>query len=372
MSKKYLITLKPQGAFYFGGEYSFSAKDDKTDSLASYIVESNRFPQQTSLLGMLRFWLLRNDSDAFDCSINRIINKEAAEKIIGSKSFSAKENRTFGKILKVGTCQIKKGNDEFLLPMPLDFELDVDFEKALTVSYNDSEKTLPKIFKKGTKDEYTGKDPIDSKFYSTKEQSKVEYKDVFKEDRRVGIERDHKTGKVDGENLYKQIFYRLNDDYSFVFEAEFDDSTTLPENNQLVELGGDSSKFILSYEEMNGESKMVFGDKVKLPSGDKSKVVLLSDALIDNDNSIFSITEITPMRFLETQVNENGKYYRFSNKEEEKDKEEKVIKKSNRYSLYKRGSVFYFNTEDEINAFAKNNKKENFKQIGYNNFQIIK
>ena len=369
MSKKYLITLKPQGAFYFGGEYSFGT-GDKTDSLASYIVESNYFPQQTSLLGMLRFWLLRNDSVAFDCSINRIINKEVAEKIIGSKSFSAKENRTFGKILKVGTCQIKKGNDEFLLPMPLDFELDVDFRKALTVSYNDIEKKMPKIQKKGTDDEYTGKNPIYSKLYSTKKQSPVEYEEVFTEDRRVGIERDHKTGKVDDGNLYKQIFYRLNEDCSFVFEAEFDDSTVLPENNQLVELGGDSSKFILSYEEIKDETKMEYGNEVKLPSGDKTKVVLLSDAFIDNDNSIFSITEITPMRFLETLVKENGKYHRLTNKEVQ-DKEDKLIKKSDRYSLYKRGSVFYFD-EKQATAFIENNKKENFKQIGYNNFQIIK
>ncbi|MEI6411943.1 MAG: hypothetical protein WCR52_21305, partial [Bacteroidota bacterium] len=56
-TKIWHIRLIPAGQFYFGGERNFSF-GEKEDS-SNYLVKSNYFPQQTGLLGMLRFVLLR-------------------------------------------------------------------------------------------------------------------------------------------------------------------------------------------------------------------------------------------------------------------------------------------------------------------------
>ena len=67
---KYIIKLIPTGRFFFGGDMTFTiGKQKETDKskgekdsyqiyneeFSSYIISSLKFPQQTSLLGMLRF-----------------------------------------------------------------------------------------------------------------------------------------------------------------------------------------------------------------------------------------------------------------------------------------------------------------------------
>ena len=61
---KYQITLTPIDKCCFGGDMTFmvgNKEDDEfNEKFSSYIIRSSLFPQQTSLLGMLRFFVLRN------------------------------------------------------------------------------------------------------------------------------------------------------------------------------------------------------------------------------------------------------------------------------------------------------------------------
>ncbi|MFK1829260.1 type III-B CRISPR module-associated Cmr3 family protein [Bacteroides fragilis] len=54
MNRHYLITLTPMDWFFFGGERTLD--DGKS---ADYISHSNKFPQQSALLGMIRYQLLK-------------------------------------------------------------------------------------------------------------------------------------------------------------------------------------------------------------------------------------------------------------------------------------------------------------------------
>ncbi|WP_431430010.1 type III-B CRISPR module-associated Cmr3 family protein [Bacteroides hominis] len=54
MNRHYLITLTPMDWFFFGGERTLD--DGKS---ADYISYSNKFPQQSALLGMIRYQLLK-------------------------------------------------------------------------------------------------------------------------------------------------------------------------------------------------------------------------------------------------------------------------------------------------------------------------
>lgn len=243
------------GSYYFGGERSFKMGEKNESQLSSYIVESNLFPQQTSLLGMLRFWVLRNDPGAFNVETNKIEDKNKAVDIIGASSFCADNENTFGKIKSIDFCFLQNKEGDIILPTPLDYNLEVDFSKATPAIYNGKKKTLPiiKYIEKEDKDGekvefYTPKEGLEKKYIGSHGQLFTE-DEIFIKDQRIGIDIDRniETGETKKNALYKQVFYRLADGFRFAFVAEFKDGDSLPPNGQIVELGGDSSKFILNH-----------------------------------------------------------------------------------------------------------------------------
>lgn len=68
---KYLVKLMPLGKFFFGGDMTFKIGNKET-AFSSYIIHSFTTPQQTSILGMMRFLILSNNDEAFNIKENRI------------------------------------------------------------------------------------------------------------------------------------------------------------------------------------------------------------------------------------------------------------------------------------------------------------
>lgn len=332
---KYKITLTPTGRFFFGGDQRFQIGDTKDESFDSYIIGSRKFPQQTSLLGMLRFLILSN-SDAFNISEQIIMDKDAASKLIGPASFSnsGKENN-FGAIKKIGPCGLCKNNGDILFPA----------QKFII------EGGLADIDKECTN--YSAKNGIAVTFSGIKED------EIFREDKRMGINRDIATGKADEDDgLYKQIFYRLADGYSFAFETEVNKSVNLENyDKQLVSVGGDNSQFIIGINSIND-----FQSEDTNENG--SIIILLSDAYIPDNvkDNCFAISDIVPFKCMQTEVKTHeGSYNR--------------LKKNWNYSeklyLYKAGSIFFFENENQFKKFKEEiDKHEDFRQIGYNHYQV--
>lgn len=343
---KYLITLTPAGKFFFGGDMTFSVEGDgkHNEDFSSYIIESNKFPQQTSLLGMLRFLILRNDGIAFDDATQKIKDKGRAKELIGGESFSVKESHTensFGKIGSLSFCFLRKdGSNYFQLPLDNGMQVTFGNQKGYL---NGIEVSIPDIpdydSKKGTEHRYS--DGVTT----------FEEDDIFEKDQRIGINRDIKNGKTEDDALFKQISYRLKENFCFAFTAEVDTDLTAY-NKQIVSMGGDSSQFIFHAEKTECEPKLPLSDKI----------VLSSPAYLTQDEyskACFAITETVAFRFLETSVNTES--YNVLNKN---------ITRSNKYNLYATGSVFYFNDDAKKDDFkeALEGKKE-FRQIGYNQYQ---
>ena len=115
---KYQITLTPIDRFFFGGDMTFQVgkdeKDDFNERYSSYIIRSLMYPQQTSLLGMLRFLILRNaGEDVF--KDGKIVDKSKAKALIGGKSFSVNsghEENDFGMIKSLTHIRIGNFHDE--------------------------------------------------------------------------------------------------------------------------------------------------------------------------------------------------------------------------------------------------------------------
>lgn len=378
---KYQITLTPVDKFFFGGDMTFKVGKDEKDPFneqySSYIIESSLFPQQTSLLGMLRFLILRNaGKEVF--AYGRIVDKDAAKTLIGGKSFSVNkkhEKNKFGKILGISHTRILMtvdGQAKELEFAPLFKE--VEFKKETDGMYGLTEISIPTI----AKEEYDAKNGLN--VWLTDGCNYYDPEKIFVEDRRIGINRDISTGKTDDDALFKQISYRFSNKeqkvdenqnkvieeeakkkdakYSFIFDAEIEDDVPIENyNGQMVSVGGDNSQFII------GIKKKTASDcRIKSVA---NAIYLLSPTFLIKEEVLkakFAITNVIPFRFLQSNMDTANSYHILS----------KELTRSCKYELYAPGSVFYFDDDDKTQKadFAKIiESKEEFRQIGYNAFQ---
>ena len=385
---KYLIKLKPIGKYFFGGDMTFEVGDksnkDYNSKYSSYIIVSNKFPQQTSLLGMLRYLLLTKSPEVFSLVKNQITNKSDAANVIGQASFSVmpdhkldeKQDSRFGKIVSIGPCfllhEYSKEDglvEEYFLSAPKDYQLIISFENSLKAYYNGNALKVPSIHKV-KKEQLDGEENIEIVKYSSKVEfdtiyikgsgSAIKGDDIFIKDTRIGINKSYE-GKTshDDKGYYKQISYRLIDGFSFAFVAEVDFDLSECQN-EIVSLGADGSEFSLSASLISNKYKTPhYPDGLTLLEG-AYRVILLSDSLLDYEDikkACFNISESIPFRFLETDVKcENYNVLGGKVKRSEK-----------KYYLYEKGSVFYFESEASANEFVELVEgKEEFHQIGYN------
>ncbi len=121
---RYKITLEPIDWFFFGGEQTFD-----NGVTQSFIARSNRMPQQTTLLGMVRYQLLKK----------KLLlplthdNKTQADALIGPSSFDIGQcNATFGKIKSLSPVFIQRGRQR-LVPVPLNYGYDCAFDNGTRV-----------------------------------------------------------------------------------------------------------------------------------------------------------------------------------------------------------------------------------------------
>lgn len=344
-----MITLTPTGSFFFGGDMAFSVNGKETE-FTSYIIKSSRFPQQTSLLGMLRFLILRNNEEAFNSASQEICNKDKAKELIGDRSFMVTGNiGNYGVIDNIGPCflQVEKDNQWIDLKInPKDKCFDIDFSKCSKAVVNGQEVDIPDM----------NYDP--KKYYPTTYQDgekTVEEDDIFKEDISNGINRDIYTGKVDDNSLFKRISYKMNG-YRFAFYADITMNGFEKHDNQLVTVGGDNSQFVVGIEKCENK---------KEETGKGKRVVLLSPAYLsaeDINGVRYAITDTIPFKCMETKTDTVKSY----------NKRNLLYGYSKKYSLYVPGSVFFFKEEKDAEAFrVKLESHANFYQIGYNHYQII-
>lgn len=343
---KYLITLSPTGKFFFGGEMTFQVGADKdsdfNNEFSSYIIKSNRFPQQTSLLGMLRFLILSNAGEPV-FKDNRIVDKGKAAERIGKESFKMTEShkrRNYGYINNISPCFLMNGDNRVNAPA---LGEEYDFCMTDEIAFiNGRTVRIPKS-------DFNAKNGMEDAFEC-----------YFVEDRRMGINKDYEGKKrADNEEkaLYKQINYRFNKDFprlKFAFYADVDSKLDLAlYDGQLVSLGADSSMFVV------GISK---AEEPEVKEESNNEVILLSPAYLESENLKdvdYAITQQIPFRCLSTNLDTEN-YNRLNGN----------VVRSEKLNLYATGSRFFFRSEDKKKAFMeKLSSYEEFVQIGYNTFK---
>lgn len=394
---KYKITLTPVDKFFFGGDMTFQVGRDEKDSFnarySSYIIESSRFPQQTSLLGMLRFLILSNAGKSV-FSNNRIQDKKAATTLIGARGFRTTNAHTandFGKIKNISRVRVLRGDVELdFAPLygSINFSkkametmtngtYNLGFLKVPNLKYNSKEGLEMLMMPMSEMDSFfihfnqiveRRKEEMNNNIHFIVS-SPYSMTDIFTKDRRIGISRSIDSGKTDDGALFKQISYRFNNkeaNHCFVFDAEVDDfdngENLTKYDGQIVSLGGDNSQFVIGIEDYKTLSIEDYSNSLA--------ITLLSPTFLTRDeirnNSTFAVTQLMSFCFLtdkkDNKEDDDRSYHILNSK----------LMRSERYELYAPGTVFYFENNEKKNEFIKALKsKAEFRQIGYNEYKII-
>lgn len=187
---EYLIQLTPNDNFFFG-----TGKEFGTDN-QNYFVVSGYFPQQTSLLGMLRYQLLcKADEKIF--KNNKIKDKTKASELIGKMSFTKGEKQNFGAIKSLSPVFLMK-NEKKVFPLNREYQKEDDWQMreisadlSLLEDY-EAKKGLPQLWSDG-KNIYT-------------------IEDIFEERTQIGIKKNYE-GKSEENAFYQQTYRTLKDDF---------------------------------------------------------------------------------------------------------------------------------------------------------------
>jgi len=397
-STKYLIRLKPVGKYFFGGERTFGS--DNTN----YLVRSRYFPQQTALLGLLRYQILKEKG--WLSSANKPVPPEAAG-FIGKHSFKLNNNaaNAFGKIDSLSHLFLLKNGKERYEIAPRDVCIrnlheDKKDDKEVPFKINNENK-IP-LLEQDAGDDKLGFSPKDYHtenitdgeklipFENTGEKDgKPKYDSPFIEHHQVGIlKRKNQAPKdnrdedktADEKGFYKQYFYTLHDAYEFAFVAELNEDILTENKGTIVNFGGQRSRFRMTIEKVNQAPKAV---EFKNENPDYDKIMLLSDAYISPeiyDDCVLALTETQEFRCIVSSVTATTDYNNvprennasennnISSNKEVKKQDKTKLRKSAKLNLLKKGSVFYCE-KDKANAITDELKKhEDFRQIGYNQF----
>lgn len=337
-SKTYFVEIKPTGYYFFGNERTFNTtkKDKYEKEITNYFAQSNALPQQTAILGMLRYALLVITNE-----LNAVQSDK--EKTIGEFAFNGKHTESYGFIKSISPLVIAKQNIEnksfkFLLPAPFTKqESSIEYKTSAYKSFTNNAKTLSAVLEN-----------FDYKKFNTDlhwsyDNGTIE-KDIFKELTKVGV---RKKSTEDG--FYKQTFYGLKNNFSFGVWLTLTESAAIDLNKPLlVPFGADQGLFKITFHDSIDN---IFEQKQETTN----TILLLSDALIDKDffdDVDFGINDFTDFRYIQSRSSD---YYNPN--------------KSGKLDLLKRGSVLFTNNAKTISE--KLRAKTAYRNIGYNYFKFI-
>lgn len=347
----YKFKLTPVGNFFFGTERTFGEGTN-----TNYLAKSSYFPQQTSVLGMLRFEFLKQNGQI------PITDKEKAEKLIGKDSFNSKNVRDFGQILRLSPLFVQSDSEVFYHSArhkPLISEEKKEFGELMfqnsgQVAYSfglKDNKVGSNEITKPILENFNHKTWYKDYFQSFNSSNRLLFKDVFNEHSQIGI-----TKKYDGEDknqaFFKKTSYSLKKGLSFGFWLELKEPIAWQKT--MVFMGAERSTFLLEIEKKDSQW---YDSELSIRKTENNTIVLLSDAFLDKSiyqHQFFAMTSLVDFRNFESNLSSNFN---------------KVLSKTNRkLNLVKKGSVLF---PADFNETVKALQNEIFTKIGYNAYMTI-
>jgi len=316
---RYLVTLKPLEPFMFGGDQTFGSLGDK--EAGSYMVKSRQFPQQTTLLGMLKRELMTQAGILTRKRKGEWVDKGKkvdAINLVGYEKFNmlANEEQDLGAINTLSPLFLMHNNQRYIKKVDSD-----------SFPYAD-----------GKLEGYDPKKDIYDNFVSLDGGDKKTSDDFFQAVEQTG----NKKGGEEN-SLFKKTSYQLKNNAMFAFYLDVD----VELKDSIVSLGADGSKF---------KMKVRQSDEVLAYQDKNGYLTLLSDSYIP-----LSIKEYCNFAIISEISHRN-----LTNKKTATQKYKTIFEKSQTLYLYEKGSVF-LKPSDKLIAILNN---KNLQQIGYNIYTI--
>lgn len=374
-----MLTLTPLSQFFFGGE-GFSAREEK----AFYLQKSNAFPQQTALLGLIRYQLLQQTgAPIWDRLRSRINDQAKAALIIGARSFDPDEDpakgiQTFGKIEALSPVYLVNGEGKQFLPYP---KVSQWGEQEKT--FRDPQRSTSQVGRRlltgepvqnplPTFDGYDPKLGFEWGFKALKDPQWLKYSDVYEEmDAQVGINKPHtlphrrEETQAEQEGFFKMTYCRFKSGFSFGVDVRLEKGAGL-KTQPMVNLGKEQSAFRMKVS-LPGQPSFWQEPIPELLPGQclwltaPSKV----DASIIHRCCSGMIGRQASFRSMVSEVKEAYNY--FGNPRMKHRKQQPII--SGRYNLLDRGTMLWLREDldtADIQAFRQAFSDLAFQSIGYN------
>lgn len=345
---KFKITLKPIGPYFFGTERGYGENNK-----VSYFATSRKYPQQTTLLGMLRYRLLEMHGWLNDGKGNWGGSSfDDRKALIGPRSFKpdrAANRVDYGCIKRIGPVWLEQ-NGELLLPGNLD--------RGYSYQNHGGTVTLGGFdYKNSTQAHLT-----------TASAKLDDQQPIFLRTERVGITKGRDDG--DEKAFYKQENWQLAANTEFVFYTDLDEMegkkladfvTKIP----TVKMGGENSRFrmiMIQADAPSGNDWTTYRTET-----DYDRLVCLSDTWLPYETQqefAYGVFEPTFFRNIVTS-SEKTKNFWVHPKKDRTD----APHKSGGYHLLRRGSVLYAPSErleELIEQILE--QTAGWQQIGYNHF----
>jgi len=344
-TKKYFIKLTPAGYYFFGGENTFNTnrKDKYNQEVTNYFAISQKLPQQTALLGLLRHTLLT--------LYGRLDHSwEEKKPLIGAKGFGL-DRLDAGLIKAISPiCLVNQIDKQkpYAFYVPAGYDEQAYSKETLKYSRSKEPAYINAITPETP--EITGLDYKEdiSLLWSKHDKPEVRIleKKIFKEVIKVGVDR-HEVEDA----FYKQKLYGLHKNWSFGLWVALDEDIDKEKlKTTFMPFGADQGVFKIEFRYDIGS---IFEPKDE--GSLKNKLTLLSDTWVEKslwDKVDFGISGWKSFRFINSK----------------KEKHYRQVDKSAKYRLLKRGTILYSTdmavVEDEIN------KHKAMKEIGYNYYKI--
>lgn len=350
---KYVIRLKPLSPFFFGGETTFG--DNVTQN---YFVRSELLPQQATLLGLMRYVVLKINNRLVTPGENpspEDINARIA--LIGKESFSISSGivQDFGVIKSLSPVFVSDEDGNVLMPCVTDAGYQVTFDPAIPVWGNTGgEKPMPVVVRSDGSD-FSCKDYDNYLYWIENGGRRVEFDKVFADAEQIGIKKG--ASENDAKGFFKQTmktFVSDFHDYAFSFSAEIDDDrlaylTAGTRFTDIVSMGGNRSMFFMSISRVSDchpEPLSCFRHPLFLSTdgcdGKPARFVLMADTYLSQEEWAsldFVWGESVPNRYIKS---ETGRLHRGK------------PDKTSLYRLLTRGSVIYHHDPRHVAAILDN------------------
>ncbi len=323
--QSYLVTLTPLEPYFFGGERTFHYGTETTMP-DTYYIASEKTPNQTALLGVLRYAILDRYGllwHSGETDAQRTLRAHSG-RYVGENSFSINGDNRFGLIEKISPLFLRRGETSYL-PAPLNYrivdEKDGGCLRFAALPSSADAKRVPVNYTAKGHDLPAGK-------YLPLCETTGELTDPFLSDVRVGIDTKEKK-----DGFFKKEYQMLKSGFRFAFYAALDESADVDGYTSTVFMGQGKSPFRIAFRREEDDLETLA--KQLLPREENDYWYALSDLWFRETpkHEGFAILLRKQLRYLTTDLDSGTQRDRMS-------------KTAELYNLVQAGSVFYYDPRE--------------------------